>query len=122
MSQRIIYCKIIEACFSDCFPFAHNFFLFRLFAPCFCADCVILRRWNYEIIDGKIKKNIILERKIKVRNGARRKSEVRFRACRNFSDTELKNVISNGEKKKNSQSWPENMCVQVRYCLFWVRR
>lgn len=42
-----------------------------------------------------------MERKIQVRNGARRKSEVRFRACRNFSDTELKNVISNGEKKKS---------------------
>lgn len=46
--------------------------------------------------------------------------EVRFRACRNFSDTELKNVISNGEKK-NSQSWPENMSVQVRYFMFWEK-
>lgn len=42
------------------------------------------------------------------------RSEVRFRACRNFSDTETKNVISNGEKK--SQSWSD-MCVHVRYFL-----
>lgn len=55
-------------------------------------------------------KNIILERKIKVRNGARRKSEVRFRACRNFSDTEMKNVISNGEKKKQSELARKYVC------------
>lgn len=51
-----------------------------------------------------------MERKIEVRKGARKKSEVRFRTCRNFSDTELKNVISNGEKKKQSELARKYVC------------
>lgn len=55
MNHKIIYCKIIEACFSDCFP-PHT-----LCFICLLRDFVLIvyLRRNHEIIGRKIKVYIL---------------------------------------------------------------